>query len=221
MTETSMTSAPAARRLILIVDDDALLRDYLATVLQQAGHDTLAAGTSAQALRVVEERGADLALVLLDIQMPGMSGLELAGLLRQETTLPFMFLSASDDAATARAAAEAGAVGYVVKPIEGAPLLAALAAALARGDDIRRLRQSEASLSSALAAGRETSIAVGVLMARFQIDRHLAFDALRDHARSQRRKLSEVAEQVLAAEETLNALHDAIGARSTSRAERA
>ena len=210
-----------ARRLVLIVDDDALLRDYLTGVLQQAGHDTLAAGSSAQALRVVEERGADLALVLLDIQMPGMSGLELACLLRQETTLPFMFLSASDDAATARAAAEAGAVGYVVKPIEGARLLAALEAALARGDDIRRLRLSEASLSSALAAGRETSIAVGVLMARFHIDRQLAFDVLRDHARSQRRKLGEVAEQILAAEETLNALHDAIGVRSKSRPERA
>ena len=210
-----------ARRLVLIVDDDALLRDYLTGVLQQAGHDTLAAGSSAQALRVVEERGADLALVLLDIQMPGMSGLELACLLRQETTLPFMFLSASDDAATARAAAEAGAVGYVVKPIEGARLLAALEAALARGDDIRRLRLSEASLSSALAAGRETSIAVGVLMARFHIDRQLAFDVLRDHARSQRRKLGEVAEQILAAEETLNALHEAIGVRSKSRPERA
>jgi len=206
-----------ARRLVLIVDDDALLRDYLTEVLQHAGHDTLAAGTSAQALRVVEQHGADIALVLLDIQMPGMSGLELACLLRQETTLPFMFLSASDDTATARAAAEAGAVGYVVKPIDGARLLAAFEAALARGDDIRRLRLSEASLTSALAAGRETSIAVGVLMARFHIDRHLAFDVLRDHARSQRRKLGEVAEQVLAAEETLNGLHGAIAERTRAR----
>jgi len=212
-----MNPQPPARRLVLIVDDDALLREYLAEVLQHAGHDTLGAGTAAEALRTIEERADGIALALLDIEMPGMSGLALARLLREETTIPFMFLSASDDAATARAAADAGAVGYLVKPVDGAQLLPAFEAALARGDDIRRLRRSEESLTSALAAGRETSIAVGVLMARFYIDRQLAFDMLRDEARSQRRKMSEVAEQILAAEETLGSLHGAIGERLRSR----
>lgn len=212
-----MNPQPPARRLVLIVDDDALLREYLAEVLQHAGHDTLGAGTAAEALRTIEERGDGIALVLLDIEMPGMSGLALARLLREETTIPFMFLSASDDTETARAAADAGAVGYLVKPVDGAQLLPAFGAALARGDDIRRLRRSEESLASALAAGRETSIAVGVLMARFHIDRHLAFDVLRDEARSQRRKMGEVAEQVLAAEETLGSLHGAIGERLRGR----
>lgn len=212
-----MNPQPPARRLVLIVDDDALLREYLAEVLQHAGHDTLGAGTAAEALRTIEERGDGIALVLLDIEMPGMSGLALARLLREETTIPFMFLSASDDAETARAAADAGAVGYLVKPVDGAQLLPAFEAALARGDDIRRLRRSEESLTSALAAGRETSIAVGVLMARFHIDRHQAFDVLRDEARSQRRKMGEVAEQVLAAEETLGSLHGAIGERLRGR----
>jgi len=212
-----MNSPSAPRRLVLIVDDDALLREYLGEVLRHAGHDTVDAGTSAQALRVIEERGADIALVLLDIEMPGMSGLELAGLLRGETSLPFMFLSASDDALSARAAADAGAVGYLVKPIDAARLLPAFQAALARGDDIRRLQRSEASLTSALAAGRETSIAVGILMARFHIDRNLAFDVMRDQARTQRRKVGDVAEQILAAEETLGAMHAAIGERIRGR----
>jgi response regulator NasT len=212
-----MNPQPPARRLVLIVDDDALLREYLAEVLQHAGHDTLGAGTAAEALRTIEERGDGIALVLLDIEMPGMSGLALARLLREETTIPFMFLSASDDAETARAAADAGAVGYLVKPVDGAQLLPAFEAALARGDDIRRLRRSEESLTSALAAGRETSIAVGVLMARFHIDRHQAFDVLRDEARSQRRKMGEVAEEVLAAEEKLGGLHGAIGERLRGR----
>ncbi|MEW7849009.1 response regulator [Massilia aurea] len=206
------------RRLVLIVDDDSLLREYLAEVVGHAGHEVLQAASSAAALRLIEQHGAAIALALLDIEMPGMSGLELACLLRQETTVPFMFLSASDDGATARGAAEAGAVGYVVKPIDAGPLLAAFEAALARADDIRQLRRSEASLSSALAAGRETSIAVGVLMARFHIDRHQAFDVLREHARSQRRKLGEVAEQILATEEGLGGLHGEIGERIRSRA---
>lgn len=208
-----MESPAASRRSVLLVDDDALLREFLGEVLRHAGYDPIEAGTSAQALRAIEERGQDVALAMLDISMPGMSGLELARLLREETEIPFMFLSANDDAASARAAADAGAVGYVVKPVDAPRLLAAFEAALARGDDIRRLRRSEASLTSALAAGRETSIAVGVLMARYQVDRQTAFDVLRDQARSQRRKLNEVAEQILAAEETMNALHGAIAER--------
>lgn len=212
-----MDSSAAPRRLVLIVDDDVLLREFLAEVLGHAGHDTLQAGTSAAALRLIDEHGTIIAMALLDIQMPGMSGLDLAGLLRQETTVPFMFLSANDDAATARAAADAGAVGYLVKPVDAPRLLAAFVAALARADDIRQLRRSEASLSSALAAGRETSIAVGVLMARFQIDRHQAFDVLREHARAQRRKLGDVAEEVLATEEGGRGLDGEIGERIRGR----
>jgi response regulator NasT len=78
-------------------------------------------------------------------------------------------------------------------------------AALARADDIRRLRRSEINLTAALAAGRETSMAVGLLMARYQTDRDTAFEVLRDHARSHRRKINEVANELLKAEETLNA----------------
>jgi response regulator NasT len=205
--------APQEPRLVLVVDDDPVLREYLSELLRHAGHQTIEAGTSAQALRAVEECGGEVALALLDISMPGMSGLELAGLLRQATDIPFMFLSANDDAGTARAAAEAGAVGYVIKPVDAPRLLAAFEAGLARGDDIRRLRRSEAGLNSALAAGRETSIAVGVLMARCHIDRHAAFELLREQARARRCKVGEIAEQILAAEETLSALHGAAATR--------
>ncbi|WP_420799650.1 ANTAR domain-containing protein [Noviherbaspirillum saxi] len=65
----------------------------------------------------------------------------------------------------------------------------------------------------ALAAGREISMAVGLLMARFQSDRDTAFDVLRDHARSRRRKINEIAEDLLKAEETLNAFKQAFAER--------
>ena len=60
---------------------------------------------------------------------------------------------------------------------------------------------------------RETSLAVGLLMTRFQTDRNTAFEVLRDHARSSRRKVNEVAEQLVAAEELLNSLHGAFAGR--------
>jgi two-component system, response regulator PdtaR len=208
-----MSALPPSRRLILLVDDDPLFLDYLVTVLGHAGHDTLAAASAAEALQRVAEREADIALALLDINMPGMSGLDLARRLKEHTSVAFMFLSSVDDAERAREAASHGAVGFVVKPVDAAHLLPALESALARADEIRQLRRTEANLNAALAAGRETSLAVGLLMTRFQTDRNTAFEVLRDHARASRRKVNEVAEQLVAAEELLNSLHGAFAGR--------
>jgi DNA-binding response OmpR family regulator len=206
-----MNAAANAKRLILIVDDDTLLLQFLGEVLGHAGYETVAASSAAAAIRQIEAREPDLAL--LDIAMPGMSGLELARHLHENTSVPFMFLSASGDVDSARAAATYGAVGFVVKPVDAARLLPAFEAGLARADEIRQLRRTELNLNSALAAGRETSLAVGLLMGRFQTDRNTAFEVLRDHARSSRRKVNEVADQLLAAEEVLNSLHAAFASR--------
>ena len=208
-----MGASVPPRRLILLVDDDPLLLDYLKTVLDHAGYDTVAAESAAEALQRVAEREADIALALLDISMPGMSGLDLARRFKDHTSVAFMFLSSVDDAETARQAASHGAVGFVVKPVDAARLLPAFESALARADEIRQLRRTEANLNAALAAGRETSLAVGLLMARYQTDRNTAFEVLRDHARSSRRKINEVAEQLVSAEELLNSLHGAFAAR--------
>lgn len=208
-----MSASVLPRRLILLVDDDPLLLDYLKTVLDHAGYDTVSAASAAEALQRVAEHEADIALALLGITMPGMSGLDLARRLKEHTSVAFMFLSSVDDAETARQAASHGAVGFVVKPVDAARLIPAFESALARADEIRQLRRTEANLNAALAAGRETSLAVGLLMARFQTDRNTAFEVLRDHARSNRRKINEVAEQLVSAEELLNSLHGAFAGR--------
>jgi len=207
-------SAPATpRRLILLVDDDTTLLEYISTVLRHAGYDTVEANSAPEALQRIAEREADIALALLDINMPGMSGLDLARRLKDHTSVAFMFLSSVDDAESARQAASHGAVGFLVKPVDAGQLLPAFESALARADEIRQLRRTEANLNAALAAGRETSLAVGLLMARYQTDRNTAFEVLRDHARSTRRKVNEVAEQLVAAEELLNGLHGAFAGR--------
>ena len=206
-----MNPAPAPKRRILIVDDDPHLLEFLTEVIGHAGYATVAASSAEEALKVVEAGEPDLAL--LDITMPGMSGLELAAALKANTSVPFMFLSAIGDSESARQAAAHGAVGYLVKPVDAARLMPAFEAGLARADDIRQLRRTETNLNAALAAGRETSLAVGLLMGKFQTDRNTAFEVLRDHARSSRRKINEVADQLLAAEETLNALHAGFASR--------
>lgn len=210
-----MNPSSNAKRLILLVDDDTLLLQFLAEVLTHAGYDTVTAASAAEAIRQIEAREPDLAL--LDINMPGMSGLELARHLHEHTSVAFMFLSASADGESARQAAQFGAVGFLLKPIDAARLMPAFEAGLARADEIRQLRRTEVNLNAALAAGRETSLAVGLLMGRFQSDRNTAFEVLRDHARSSRRKINEVADQLLAAEELLNTLHAGFASRLKSK----
>ena len=104
-----MPVSPSPKRLILIVDDDQLLLDFLGEVLGNAGYDILKASSAEQALNVIAQREPDLAL--LDIHMPGMTGLELAKQLHATSSVPFMFLSGRGDADAGKQAASYGAVG--------------------------------------------------------------------------------------------------------------
>ncbi|MET3132345.1 DNA-binding response OmpR family regulator [Oxalobacteraceae bacterium GrIS 1.11] len=204
-----------AKRLILVVDDDQLLSEFLGEVLRHAGYEVETAASAEDALQLIAVREPDLAL--LDIHLPGISGLDLAKHLHAQTAVPFMFLSGSGDSESGKQAAAYGAVGYLVKPVDAARLMPAFEAGLARADEIRQLRRTELNLNATLAAGRETSLAVGLLMGKFQTDRDTAFEVLRDHARSSRRKINEVASQLLLAEETLNSLHGAFSARQKAK----
>ena len=205
-----------AKRRILLVDDDPLILATVRMVLQAGGYETAEAGSAAQALALVGDFCPDLAL--LDISMPDVSGIELAQRLQQGSDVPFMFVSAHAEADIVRQAAEHGAVGYLLKPFDIAQIAPALEAALGRADDIRQLRRSEANLTSALHAGRETSMAVGLLMARYHADRERAFDMLRTYARSQRAKVNDVAQALLQAEELLGRFH-ALFAGATDKGE--
>ena len=112
-----------------------------------------------------------------------------------------MFISAHAEAEIVKQATEHGAVGYLLKPFDIAQIIPAFEAALGRADEIKRLRSSEANLTIALSAGREASMAVGLLMAKFGADRDTAFEVLRAYSRSNRCKLNDVAESLLSAEE--------------------
>jgi len=118
-----------------------------------------------------------------------------------------------DPESYARTAEAAGASAAEVRQIRdfGTTILVqkvrspAVEAALARGADLRRLAATEHHLSHALNQGREISVAVGLVMERHAMSQKDAFEALRRQARSCRVKLSEVAEQMVAAAETVNA----------------
>lgn len=169
---------------ILIADDDRLVLLTLADGLREAGFEVIEASDGLQALALCREEAP--ALALLDIRMPGLDGLELARCLRDGTTVPFLFLSAYNDEQFVQQAAEVGALGYLVKPLTVATMLPAVRTALARANEI-------SGLKGALDSNRTIATAVGMLMRDQGIDQTRAFGRLRQQARTQRRKLVELA----------------------------
>jgi response regulator NasT len=192
------------QRHILVVDDDRLVLAALAEGLRGAGYRVTGAASGEDALGMVGRDAPDLAL--LDVRMPGMSGIDLGKELRGQG-IPFLFLSAYGDQEIVRQAAEEGALGYLVKPLDIQQIVPSIEAALTRAAEIRKLRESEAQLNAALAGSREISMVVGLLMQRDRLDRTKAFELLRSHARSQRRPLAEVASELLASADKLNIIN--------------
>jgi two-component system, response regulator PdtaR len=131
-----MVDAPSPRATLLLVDDDRLILFTLAEALRAMGFDVLSASSGEAALKLAREANPDLAVC--DVRMPGMSGLVLARHLREETKVPFIFLSAySSDEEGGRLAAEHGALGYLMKPVDVTSILPTIQAALARAAELR------------------------------------------------------------------------------------
>ena len=195
-------NADKTARHILVVDDDRLVLASISRGLKQAGYRVSEASNGEDAVNAAEKSLPDLAL--LDVRMPVMNGIELGRLLREHAGVPFMYLSAYGQADIVTQAAEQGALGYLVKPLEIAQILPAVETALSRAAEIRKLRDTEAQLTTALAGSREVSMAVGLLMERHHLGRDEAFEALRSRARAGRRALPDVAREVLDSSEKLN-----------------
>lgn len=187
---------------VMLVDDDRLVLATLGSGLEEYGYAVQACASADEALRVLAVEAPDIAV--LDVRMPGPSGLDLARDLRDEYDIPFIFLTAFSEADVVMQAAQHGALGYVVKPVEIPQLVPAIEAAMARAVELKKLRETGSQLQTALNESREVSMAVGLLMERRRLDRKQAFELLRATARSQRRKIGEVAQEMLDAAELLN-----------------
>jgi RNA polymerase sigma factor (sigma-70 family) len=135
---------------VFIVDDDPAVRDSLALLLELKGFHTRTFA-SAEAF-LGEYRPESPGCVVLDLRMPGMTGLELqAELARRDATLPVIVITAHGDVATTRTALRRGAIDFIEKPIDDEALVAAIATALDRDARDRAAAQASASVAERLA----------------------------------------------------------------------
>lgn len=196
---------------LLLIDDDCQFLHMMAEGLRAAGFDVLEASSGDAALQLALEAEPDLAIC--DVRMPGMSGLELVPKLRDQAGVPFVFLSSYGDEELVKLASQYGALGYLVKPMDVSDMLPTIRTALVRAAEIRRLYHSEEQLNAALANSRETSMATGVLMERYHLNRSAAFQLLRSHARSNRKKLTDLAAEFLDAVEKTHEIQPTLGGK--------
>lgn len=188
-------SGPAPGPRILLVDDDRLILSTLGSELAAQGYEVLFASSGKESVRLAQERVPDL--VIMDVRMPDISGIEAARAIRETSGVPVLFLSAFEEQAIVHQAVSEGGLGYLVKPVGPNQLVPAVEAALARGADLRKLRTSEENLRIALAGDRAVSVAIGILMERYRIRAEEAFERLRRYARSRQRKIDDVAKEAV------------------------
>jgi response regulator NasT len=179
---------------ILVVDDDRLVLATLSHGLLQAGYEVLDCDNGDEAILLAREHRPDLAL--LDIRMDGMSGFDVAAVLRESLRTPFMFLSAFADDDTVAKVKALGAVDYLVKPLEVRQILPAVEAALAR-------LRSQPVAALPLATTVTVALAVGALMQRHALARGPATERLERVAREAAQSTEQAAQRLLDAMELL------------------
>ncbi|MCB1759022.1 MAG: response regulator [Gammaproteobacteria bacterium] len=179
------------KRKILVADDDPITLSTIRQGLHAAGYRVYTATDGAEAVRIGRQQRPDLAV--LDIRMPAVFGIEAARRLRHQAAVPSIFLTAYGDKELVDLATKEGALGYLLKPVQAAQLVPMIAAALERSAELKRLQQSELTLTGAIKSNRTISLAIGIYMEHFKLDERQAAEEIRTFARSKRSKLVDIA----------------------------
>jgi response regulator NasT len=182
---------------IVVADDEDAIRTALVELLGALGHQVVgAARDGKEALALVRSTSPDL--VLLDILMPGLDGMEAARAISAEQLIPIVIVTGHGDQELIEEAAEVGVFSYLLKPITQERLSAAIATARARFADVQLLRTEVGDLKGALEARKLVERAKGILMRDMGVGEQEAYRWLKRTSSHHNRKLAEVARRLVA-----------------------
>jgi len=187
---------------ILVADDETRMQTYYRTVLAAAGHEVVGvAGTGRELVEQCGKLAPDL--VISDIKMPDMDGIEAAGEIYRTAAVPVILVSAHHEQELIDRALADHVMAYLVKPIKAAHLQPAIAIALRRFAEFQALRKETADLRQALDDRKVIEQAKRVLMESARLDEPAAFRRLQKLASEKNRKLIDIAHMVLTASEAM------------------
>ncbi len=181
---------------VVIAEDEAIIRLDLKELLEEEGYEVVGeTGRGDEVLRLVEREKPDVAI--LDINMPGMNGLDAARQLTDARLCAVLILTAFSQRELVDQARAAGALAFLVKPFQKTDLVPAIEVALSRFSDLQELRRDVEELSERLEARKVVDRAKGALMEQFGISENDAWRLLQTEAMRQRVRMSDVAALVL------------------------
>jgi two-component system, response regulator PdtaR len=200
---------------VLVVDDDRLVLAVLVSGLRGAGFDVLETDNGDDAILIARQQKPNLAI--LDMQMHGKSGLDVARYLAAHTDVPFMFLTAYGDPDLVGEATRYGAMGYLVKPLDVRQIVPTVHAALARSREmlqLKRLNMDNAtpstkahSVTVAVKDEVDMLIATGILMERFGYTREVAERELARQANTEMTNVNALSRTLIEALERVNRMN--------------
>ena len=182
---------------VVIAEDEAIIRLDLRETLEEEGYDVVGeTGRGDDAVKLVRDLRPDIAI--LDIKMPGMDGLEAARVITAERICGVLMLTAFSQREVIEQARDAGALAYLLKPFQKSDLIPAIEVAIGRFRELQVLSGEVDSLGEQLESRKIIDRAKGVLIDECGMREGEAFTFIQRTAMSERSRMREVAERVLA-----------------------
>jgi response regulator NasT len=197
---TTETGARAQTLRIAVADDEPRMRDYYLDTLPRMGHRVECTARSGREL-VEHCRASRPDLIITDIRMPDMDGIDAVAEIGRDHPVPALLVSAYHDAELFRRIEGQQVLAYLIKPIKQADLEAAIAVALQRFAQLQALTAQVGELRQTLEERKLVERAKGILMKKAGLDEEAAFLRLRKLSRDGNRKMIEVARMIIAAEQ--------------------
>jgi response regulator NasT len=185
---------------IAVADDEPDMRDYFRKMLPRLGHTVVCLAANGKEL-VEQCRTLKPDLVITDIKMPDMDGIEAAITLYQDQPTPVILVSAYHDPELIKRAEADHIMAYLVKPIKQADLEPTIGLAMRRFEQFEALRKEAANLRQALEDRKVIERAKGILMKKVGLDEQDAFRRFQKLASEKNLKLVELARMIVTADE--------------------
>ncbi len=134
----------SASEVVYLVDDDSRVREALSTLLRANGRDVHAFSSGREFLDTPRQKV--VACLILDMRMPGMSGLEVQKLVSRDSQIPVIFITGRGDVPSTVLAMKGGAIDFLTKPVDEDALMRAVDAALAKAHVLREEAEETAAL---------------------------------------------------------------------------
>jgi response regulator NasT len=185
---------------IAVADDEPRMLDFYRETLPRLGHEVVTAAQTGRDL-VAQARADRPDLIITDIKMPDMDGIDAARQICQDEITPVILVSAFSDPDLIERAGSNYVMAYLVKPIKPKDLEPAIAIVSRRFEEYQALRREADNLRQAIQDRKLIERAKGILMKRTGQDEAAAFRRLQKLARDTNRKLVEVAQMILTVDE--------------------